>query len=150
VNVLIHFTRATDLSGTSLSTTPESHSEKDSLKDGVVSIEPSPLGSQINDLEKGALEMATGSPLSINEIRPGRPDIGKLIAAAVSSSSSIDDRIIVGACGPSGLMSAIREAVFSDLYNDGPSLTLYTEVSLQDDPSLKLTLTKSPSQEFEW
>jgi hypothetical protein len=48
------------------------------------------------------------------------------------------------------LMSMIRKAVFSDLYDDGPSLTLYTEVSLQDDPRLKLTLTKSPSQEFEW
>jgi hypothetical protein len=94
--------------------------------------------------------MATGSPSSINEIRSGRPDIGKLIAAAVASSSSIDDRIIVGACGPSELMSSIREAVYSDLYNDGPSLTLYTEVSLQDNPRLKLTLTKSPSQEFEW
>lgn len=147
MNVLIHVTRATDLSVTSLSTTPESHSEKASLEDDVIPIGPSPL---INDLEKGALEMATGSPLSINEIRPGRPDIGKIIAAAVGSSSSIDDRIIVGACGPSELMSTIREAVFSDLYNDGPSLTLYTEVSLQDEPRLKLTLTKSPSQEFQW
>jgi hypothetical protein len=150
VNVLIHVTRATEPSGTSLSTTPESHSEKASLKDDVIPIGPSPLGSQINDLEKGTLEMATSSPLSINKIRPGRPDIGKLIAAAVGSSSSIDDRIIVGACGPSELMSTIREAVFSDLYNDGPSLTLYTEVSLQDEPRLKLTLTKSPSQEFQW
>jgi hypothetical protein len=150
VNVLIHVTRATDLSGTSLSTTPESHSEKASLEDDVIPIGPSPLGSQINDLEKGALEMATSSPLSINVIRPGRPDIGKLIAAAVASSSSIDDRIIVGACGPSELMSTIREAVFSDLYNDGPSLTLYTEVSLKDEAILKLTLTKSPSQEFQW
>lgn len=150
MNVLVHVTRATDLSGTSLSTTPESHSEEASLQGDVVPIGPSPLGSQINDLEKGALEIATGSPLSINEIRPGRPDIPKLIAAAVASSSNIDERIIVGACGPSELMSTIREAVFSDLYDDGPSITLYTEVSLQDDPRLKLTLTKAPPQEFQW
>ncbi|KAJ5770256.1 uncharacterized protein N7511_002307 [Penicillium nucicola] len=126
VNVLIHVTRATDLSGASLSNTPESYSEKSSVKDSSLPIEPSPQPSPIHDIEKSAVELTTKTTPSINEIRPGRPNIGKVIADAVASSKT-DDRIIIGACGPSQLMSALREAAFCDSYHDGPSLTLYTE-----------------------
>lgn len=55
--------------------------------------------------------------------------MGNLIAAAATGSGNLDDRVIVGACGPSELMSTTREAVNNELLNGGPSITLYTEVS---------------------
>ncbi|KAJ6013726.1 hypothetical protein N7540_008317 [Penicillium herquei] len=122
VNILIHVTRSTDLSGAPYST--DLQSEKVSLDNAV---EPSPVQTPTHDLEKGALEKSTILQASLNDIRPGRPDIGKLIADAVVLNSSTEDRIIIGACGPSDLMSTIRQAVHSDIHNDGPSLTLYTE-----------------------
>jgi hypothetical protein len=145
VNVIIHVTRALDLSSKPSSPSPEPSSEKSSVKESVLPVHPSPQESPINDLEKGGLQMTTASASSLNEIRPGRPDIGKLIAEAVAPRRSTDDRIILGTCGPSSLISTIRENVFSENYNHGPSLTLYTEVSIRNDPRLEVTLTKTCS-----
>lgn len=126
--MLVHITRPTDVTGLSSPTSPGSVSEKVSVNEGVAPVEPSLTGS-VNDLEKSALQTFTAKPPSVNEIRPGRPDIGNLIEAAATSGGKLDDRVIVGACGPSDLMSSIRNAVNNDVRDDGVSITLYTEVS---------------------
>ncbi|KGO45244.1 FAD-binding 8 [Penicillium expansum] len=127
VNVLIHVTRQADLSGTSSPSSPASLSEKVAAKDDVILTEPSAVFST-NDPEKGVEQQSTDSiPSSVNQILPGRPNIRNLIAAAASGSGNPEYRIIVGACGPSELMSTTRKAVNDDLLNGGPSITLYTE-----------------------
>ncbi|KAJ6184662.1 hypothetical protein N7519_005963 [Penicillium mononematosum] len=127
VNLFIHVTCQTDLSGTSSSTSPSSSSEKVSTKDDVILTEPSPA-ILTRDPEKGAEQQPTGNiSSSVKEILPGRPNIGNLIAAAAAGSAKLDDRVIVGACGPSQLLSTTQKAVSNELLNDGPSITLYTE-----------------------
>ncbi|KAJ5250642.1 hypothetical protein N7489_001052 [Penicillium chrysogenum] len=127
VNLIIHVTGQADLSGTSSSTSPSSSSEKVSAKDNVILTEPSPTV-LTRDPEKDAEQQPTGNiSSSVNEILLGRPNIGNLIAAAAAGSAKLDDRIIVGACGPSQLLSTTRKAVNKELLNDGPSITLYTE-----------------------
>ncbi|OQE83086.1 hypothetical protein PENNAL_c0034G00560 [Penicillium nalgiovense] len=127
VNLIIHVTGQTDLSGTSSSTSPNSSSEKVSAKDHVILTESSPA-ILTSDPEKGAEQQPTGNvSSSVKGILPGRPNIDNLIAAAAAGSARLDDRIIVGACGPSRLMSTTRKAVDNELLNDGPSITLYTE-----------------------
>lgn len=132
--MLIYVTRQADLSGTSSPTSPSSLSEKVSAQGDVIPTEPSPEPSptfSTSDPEKGVGQQSTGNiySSSMNQILPGRPHIGNLIAAAAAGSGKSDDRIIVGACGPSELMSITRKAVNNELLNDGPSITLYTEVS---------------------
>lgn len=128
VKVLIHITRPTEIIGLSPPAITGSFSKKNSLNEDVAPVTPSPAVSA-NDLEKTALEMFAAKPPSVNETRPGRPDIGNLIGAAATSGGKSDDRIIVGACGPSDLTSTIRHSVNNDIRDDGPSITLYTEVS---------------------
>ncbi|KAJ5793295.1 uncharacterized protein N7503_009273 [Penicillium pulvis] len=126
VNLIIHITRPTDITGLSSPTSTGSVSEKVSVNGDVASAEPS-LTVSANDLEKSALQTFTPKLPSVNEIRSGRPDIGNLIEAAATSGGNLDDRVIVGACGPSDLMSTIRNAVNNDIRDDGVSITLYTE-----------------------
>ncbi|KAJ5049347.1 hypothetical protein NUH16_007865 [Penicillium rubens] len=127
VNLIIHVTGQADLSGTSSSTSPSSSSEKVSAKDDIILTEPSPTV-LARDPEKDAEQQPTGNiSSSVNEILLGRPNIGNLIAAAAAGSAKLDDRVIVGACGPSQLLSTTRKAVNKELLNDGPSITLYTE-----------------------
>ncbi|CAI7638693.1 unnamed protein product [Penicillium viridicatum] len=127
VNVQIYVTGQTDLSGTSSPTSPDSLSEKVPVKDDVVPAEPS-LVFSTNDPEKGVEQQSTDNiSSSVNQILSGRPNISNLIAAAATGSGNLDDRVIVGACGPRTLMSATREAVNNELLNGGPSITLYTE-----------------------
>lgn len=128
MNVLIHITRPTELTGLSSPASTGSVSEKVSVNGDVAPVESS-LTFSVNDLEKSALQTFTAKPPSVNEIRPGRPDISNLIEAAATSGGNLDDRVIVGACGPSDIMSTIRNAVNNDVRDDGVSITLYTEVS---------------------
>ncbi|QQK44079.1 FAD-binding 8 [Penicillium digitatum] len=127
VNVFIYVTRQADLSDTSSPTSPGSLSEKVAAKDDIILTEPSSVFST-NDPEKGVAQESTDSiSSSTNQILQGRPNIGNLIAAAAAGSGNLEDRIIVGACGPSELMSTTRKAVNDDLLKGGPSITLYTE-----------------------
>ncbi|KAJ5541759.1 FAD-binding 8 [Penicillium frequentans] len=126
VNVLIHITRPTDITGLSSPASTASVSEKVSVNGDVATLEPS-ITVLASDLEKSALQTFTAKPPSVNEIRAGRPDISNLIEAAATSGDNLDDRVIVGACGPSDLMSTIRNAVNNEIRDDGVSITLYTE-----------------------
>lgn len=127
--------------------------EKTCVENNVVPATPSTLVSPVSDLEKGGFENTSVQTSSLlNEVRPGRPDIGNLIAAAASSAGKPDDRIIVGACGPEGLIDATQRAIVRGLHDDGPSITLYTEASQPDiTPSgPKASLTNGHAQEFKW
>ncbi|KAJ5177779.1 FAD-binding 8 [Penicillium coprophilum] len=128
VKLFIHVTGQASLTATSLSTSPSSSSERVSEKDGVIQPEDSPAFSR-DDPEKGVAQEATCDISSVNGILLGRPHIGNLIAAAAAGSGTSDDRIIVGACGPAELLGTTRKAVNNELYNDGPPITFYSEVS---------------------
>lgn len=129
MNVQIYVTRQTDLAGTSPPTSQDSLSEKTFVKNDIVPAESS-LVFSTNDPEKGVEQQSTDNiSSSVNQMLSGRPNIGNLIAAAATGSDNLDGRVIVGACGPSKLMSTTRKAVNDELLNGGPSITLYTEVS---------------------
>jgi hypothetical protein len=97
--------------------------------DGNLSLVEGSRAVSAHDLEKSTLQKVTAKLPSISEFRPGRPDIGSLIEAAATKGGNSDDRVIVGACGPSDLIRTIRIAVNDDIRDDGLSVTLYTEVS---------------------
>ena len=81
------------------------------------------------DIEKTIMQMPKATlPSSINEVHPGRPNIDSLIKSATVSSGPCDDRTIVGACGPRGLMDTVRKTVHNDMRSSGPPMSLYTEV----------------------
>lgn len=133
MNVLIHVTRETDLSCVFSQTSPIPPGENICAENNVVTAAPSTLYSPVSDHEKGGSESSENTSFQtqslFNKVRPGRPDIGNLIAAAASSAGKPDDHIIVGACGPEGLIDETRRAVVWGLHDDCPSITLYTEVS---------------------
>ncbi|KAJ5952097.1 FAD-binding 8 [Penicillium vulpinum] len=121
VNVLIHVTGIS-----SPTSSPDTSLEKLSTKNDVTQTEDIIVFST-NDPEKGGAQQSTDNiSSSIHQILPGRPNIGNLIRTATTASNS-DDRIIVGACGPSELLGTTRKAVNNELHNDGLSITLYTE-----------------------
>lgn len=82
-----------------------------------------------DDPEKRASK-STGEGSSIQPIdsRKGRPDISNLIGA-VTASADPNDHIMVGACGPMKMVGQTRNAVSDSMCEDGPSISLYTEVS---------------------
>lgn len=82
------------------------------------------------DPEKGNPKvMTTSSALGIIRCHSGRPDMDDIISSSLLSGNTEDDRIIVGACGPSELMKQTRKAVRVSTLDEGPSVKLYTEVS---------------------
>lgn len=85
----------------------------------------------IAEVEKGPLSpIAVTSPAieSVNAIRTGRPSIENHVMTCVGSCKPTD-RIGVGACGPVELVASTRKALAQKTYDNGPSMTLYTEVS---------------------
>lgn len=129
MNVLIHITRQSDLSGLISTSSSGSLSGNEFLSDKANTLDASPPLPQ-GDLEKGALQQsAAAMTFAGNEIQPGRPDINSLIENIVTSSCSAEDRIIIGACGPSDLMRTTRQAVNSGVLNAEWSIKLYSEVS---------------------
>ncbi|GAD92840.1 hypothetical protein PVAR5_1436 [Paecilomyces variotii No. 5] len=81
----------------------------------------------IYDVEKGGAPGTTSeklpSPISLHQ---GRPQISDLITDIVSNTGS-NDCIAIGACGPSNLVDRAREAIRKHGYDNGPSITLYSE-----------------------
>lgn len=85
----------------------------------------------MGEVEKGPLSpVAVTSPDTkfANSIRSGRPSIENHVITCVESCKPTD-RIGVGACGPVELVASTRKAVAQKIYDNGPSITLYTEVS---------------------
>ena len=100
------------------------------------------------DPEKGTSKVSTCSAFGIVGYNIGRPDINDVIATALLSGNTEDDQIIVGACGPSELLSQTRNAIHIASDDDGPSVKLYTEVSYKLFD--KHQCTNLFCQEFKW
>ncbi|CEJ56738.1 hypothetical protein PMG11_02936 [Penicillium brasilianum] len=129
LNVHIYVTRPACSSELPSPASSGAQSEKYSVISEPIEAEP-PSAIILNGLEKGALKQSTTETSPVSVIQPGRPDISNLIEAIVDSKSGANDRVIIGACGPSELMSVTRKAVHKDRCNGGLSITLYTEVTL--------------------
>ncbi|KAI1850219.1 hypothetical protein JX265_002116 [Neoarthrinium moseri] len=59
-------------------------------------------------------------------VEEGRPDVVALLQEAVKSSGR-DKRILIAACGPDGLMKAVRNTAAGLITKDGPSIELHCE-----------------------
>lgn len=79
------------------------------------------------DIEKGKEETG-GQAIPLSARRKGRPDIVNLLANSISQCS-LESRIGVGACGPIQMIETTRDAIYQSKHDNGPSITLHTEVS---------------------
>jgi hypothetical protein len=69
----------------------------------------------------------TATTGSINvPIEHGRPDTAILIQEAIQSVGK-DERVLVAACGPAGLIKVVRNTTASLIRKDGPSIELHCE-----------------------
>ncbi|KAK3342994.1 ferric reductase NAD binding domain-containing protein [Neurospora tetraspora] len=59
-------------------------------------------------------------------IKPGRPDMATLIRQAVVGTPS-NQRVLVAACGPDGLMRVVRDTTARLIQGDGPGVELHCE-----------------------
>lgn len=59
-------------------------------------------------------------------LKPGRPDTASLIREAVQSTPQ-NQRVLVAACGPNGLMRVVRDTTASLISGDGPGVELHCE-----------------------
>lgn len=59
-------------------------------------------------------------------LKSGRPDTATLIREAVRSTPQ-NQRVLVAACGPNGLMRVVRDTTASLISGDGPGLELHCE-----------------------
>lgn len=78
---------------------------------------------------KEAMLTATSSSSSHgyeHAIKPGRPDMASLIRSAVESTPS-NQRVLVAACGPDGLMRVVRTTTARLIRGDGPAVELHCE-----------------------
>lgn len=80
------------------------------------------------DMEQGKVE--DSRQYSVSSARKGRPDVASLVNECLSqpSLSQSQQRIGVGACGPARLLDATKEAVMNPAHDNGPFITLHTEV----------------------
>ena len=115
--------------------------EKVSANVDTVAADSVSMNNTARDPEKSPVGDLVSQKRPRRDFQRGRPNIGHLMSAAISSSSTSSGdiaRVIVGACGPKELIDTTRQAALHEKHDDGPSLTLYTEVS-----QFALTLTKS-------
>lgn len=59
-------------------------------------------------------------------LKSGRPDTATLIREAVQSTPP-QQRVLVAACGPDGLMRVVRDTTASLIRGDGPGVELHCE-----------------------
>lgn len=59
-------------------------------------------------------------------VKAGRPDVGTLIRNAVSTTPP-NQRVLVAACGPDGLMRVVRDTTAKLIRGDGPAVELHCE-----------------------
>lgn len=81
-----------------------------------------------SSVEQGKNEHNTAK-LRFPGLRKGRPNVTQLVVESMSQCS-LEDRIGVAACGPFNLLEATREAVSRKDYDNGPSITFHSEVSV--------------------
>ncbi|CZR64086.1 related to ferric-chelate reductase [Phialocephala subalpina] len=71
------------------------------------------------------IDHAWSSTSSVN-ILPGRPDVDHIVKKVVSETGD-DQRVVVAACGPDGLMWRVRKATAGVIRVGGPSVELHCE-----------------------
>lgn len=76
------------------------------------------------DIEKSEFEVKDALLPSYTE--QGRPDFLAVISRAVDEST-VDNRVLVAACGPGGLVDGVRDAVKKNTKTSGPSLEMHVE-----------------------
>ncbi len=59
-------------------------------------------------------------------VKAGRPDVGSLVRDAVSTTPP-NQRVLVAACGPDGLMRVVRDTTARLIRGDGPAVELHCE-----------------------
>lgn len=59
-------------------------------------------------------------------VKAGRPDTPSLIREAVASTPR-NQRVLVAACGPDGLMRVVRDTTARLIVGDGPGVELHCE-----------------------
>lgn len=94
------------------------------MSEDCLSLDSTPV---TEDVEKGKEETG-GQAIPIFAQQKGRPDIANLLASCFSQCS-LESKIGVGACGPIQMIEAARDAIYQSTYDNGPSITLHTEVS---------------------
>ncbi|KUJ14182.1 uncharacterized protein LY89DRAFT_589799 [Mollisia scopiformis] len=131
VNIILHATRPG-----SIHETPSPISHVDEEKALVFDHPSSPvLSQQSEDQDKDDLhhtktshrqiELAWSSTSSVN-VLPGRPDVDGIIRRVVSETPD-EQRVIIAACGPDGLMFSVRKTAASCIKVRGPSVELHCE-----------------------
>ncbi|KAK3394887.1 ferric reductase NAD binding domain-containing protein [Podospora didyma] len=88
------------------------------------------IETRIEHKEGGSVPLATTSKLAssgfAHAIKPGRPDVGSLIRDAVTTTPP-NQRVLVAACGPDGLMRVVRDTTAKLIRGDGPGVELHCE-----------------------
>lgn len=112
---------------TSVSTQPESPVDAEkSLQPSTNEVMSLPKSTHTQDPEKAT----TISPVSPRcreyTVLDGRPEILALITDYVSASVN-NERLMVVACGPRGMMSQVRKAVAVNLRANGPAVEMHLE-----------------------
>jgi hypothetical protein len=59
-------------------------------------------------------------------VKSGRPDAASLIREAVKTTPQ-NQRVLVAACGPDGLMRVVRDTTAKLIVGDGPAVELHCE-----------------------
>ena len=82
-------------------------------------------GSDEKDL--GTTTAAASSPTFFDHpVKAGRPDAASLIRDAVRTTPR-NQRVLVAACGPAGLMRVVRDTTAKLIVGDGPAVELHCE-----------------------
>ncbi|CAJ2503027.1 Uu.00g104210.m01.CDS01 [Anthostomella pinea] len=139
----VHLTKLTTTSpfsstGSALSDTSSGHSpilpiqknaEYPVISGPTSPVSPVSLDSEKNEIKEVYRQMeptsATTSSSDLTLIH-GRPDTEGLIRAAVRSVGK-DQRILIAACGPNGLLDVVRNTTASCISVDGPAVELHCE-----------------------
>lgn len=74
----------------------------------------------------GGAAATTFSHASQHVVKAGRPDLASVIRNAVTTTPS-NQRVLVAACGPDGLMNFVRDHTAKLIRGDGPGVELHCE-----------------------
>lgn len=78
------------------------------------------------DVEKGKEEIGAQA-IPVFAQQKGRLNVANRLAGCFSQCNS-ESKIGVGACGPIQMIEDVRNAIYQSTYDNGPSITLHTEV----------------------
>jgi hypothetical protein len=107
-----------------------SDSEKDAprWRPTTVDVEKEAKGSGVIETNVGHNGSTTSASNALlhHPIKSGRPDTASLIRDAVRTTPR-NQRVLVAACGPDGLMRVVRDTTARLIVGDGPAVELHCE-----------------------